>query len=68
LASATDENEFQNYQRVAKMSPLETENPLIKDSSLQHTRQKIVNVLKLQMNRGKLREKLEAHEISEWAQ
>ena len=32
---------------------------------MQHTGQKIVNLLQLKMNRGKLREKLDANEISE---
>ena len=35
---------------------------------MQHTRQKLVNSLQLEMNRGKLRERLEANEISERAQ
>jgi hypothetical protein len=35
---------------------------------LQHTWQKLVNLLQLEMKRAKLREKLEASEISERAQ
>jgi hypothetical protein len=52
-----------------KMPPLKLTNPLILGPSLQHSKwQKIVNLLQLEMNRGKLREKLETCEICELAQ
>ena len=60
-------------QRMRMNSRIANPGTMIDESSnlrflLQHTWQKLVNLLQLEMKRAKLREKLEASEISERAQ